>query len=161
MKVQAFVGLLLMPIAALAGVQAFSPAERAEIQQFRDQQAKILQGPQSALGMVSLEKLQDGDTSIGSVPGSRIRLDHVAPHLGVVRLRGEQIEFAPPAGGFPSDLTIGGKPATAAAVVFDAEGTSPTFVEGSVNFVLRHKFGFFLVGRDLRAPELLAFHGLR
>jgi uncharacterized protein (DUF1684 family) len=161
MKFQGLVGLLLVPIAALAGVQALSPAERAEIQQFRDQQTKVLQGPQSALGMVSLEKLQDGYTAIGSAPASRILLDHMAPHLGVIRLHGEQIEFAPPSGGFPSDLTIGGKPATAGPVSFDADGTSPTFVEGSVNFVLRHKFGFFLVGRDLRAPELLAFHGLR
>ncbi|SEB67632.1 DUF1684 domain-containing protein [Terriglobus roseus] len=161
MKFQAFVALLLVPLTALAGVQALSPAEREEIQQFRELQAKVLQGPQSALGMVSLEKLRDGDTTIGSAAGSRIHLDHVAPNLGVVRLHGEQIEFVPPSGGFPSDLFIGGKPAASGTVVFDAEGTSPTFVEGSVNFVLRHKFGFFLVGRDLRAPELLAFHGLR
>lgn len=161
MKFQVFVGMLLVPITALAGVQALSPAERAEIQQFRDGQAKVLQGPQSALGMVSLEKLPDGDTAIGSAPGSNILLDHAAPHLGVVRLHGEHLEFLPPAGGFPADLTVGGKPAAAAAVGFDADGTSQTFVEGSVNFVLRHKFGFFLVGRDTRAPELLAFHGLR
>lgn len=104
MKFQGLMGLLLMPIAALAGVQALSPAERAEIQHFRDQQAAVLQGPQSALGMVSLEKLPQGDTTIGSAPGSRIQLDHVSPRLGVIRLHGEQIEFLPPASGFPSDV---------------------------------------------------------
>ena len=56
---------------------------------------------------------------------------------------------------------VGGKAAVEGPVSFDADGTSPVFVEGSVNFVLRHKFGFFLVGRDTRAPALLGFHGLR
>ena len=155
-----FAGALLVAHSVVAGAQTLSKEAQAEIQQFRARQAEILQSPNSALGMVSLEKLRDGDTTIGSAPGSTIPLGHAAPVLGIVRLHGDQIEFVPPPGGFPKDLTIGGKTASAGPVIFDADGTSPVFVEGSVNFVLRHKFGFFLVGRDTHAPALLGFHGL-
>jgi uncharacterized protein (DUF1684 family) len=151
--------VLLLP-QVWSRAQVLPPAELAEIEQFRAAQTKVLQGPQSALAMVSLQKLKNGDTTIGSAAGSTIPLDHVAAHLGTVRLHGEQIEFLPPPEGFPHDLTIGGKPAAAGPVVFDPDGTSPTFAEGSVNFVLRHKFGFFLVGRDTHAPEFLGFQGL-
>ncbi len=155
-----FAGALLMAHSMVACAQTLSSEAQAEIQQFRARQTEILRSPGSALGMVSLEKLRDGDTIIGSSTGSNILLEHAAPTLGIVRLHGEQIEFVPPPGGFPKDLTIGGKAAVAGPVSFDADGTSPVFVEGSVNFVLRHKFGFFLVGRDTHAPALLAFHGL-
>ncbi|MEG9433149.1 DUF1684 domain-containing protein [Terriglobus sp. ADX1] len=149
-----------LPAQALSAAKALSPAEREEIAHFRKAQSKLLTSPQSALGMVSLEKFAEGDTSIGSAATSKIRIDHLSSQIGLVRLHGEQIEFLPPPSGFPKDLTIGGKPATAGAVTFDADGTSPTFREGSVNFVLRHKFGFFLVARDMQAPALLAFRGL-
>lgn len=140
--------------------QALSSAERAEIAHFREAQARLLASPQSALGMVSLEKFADGDTSIGLSPQSKIRIDHLSADIGTVRLHGDRIEFLPAANGFPPTLTMDGKPASAGPVPFDSDGTSPVFREGSVSFVLRHKFGFFLVGRDTRAPELLAFHGL-
>lgn len=140
--------------------QALSAAERAEIAQFRDAQARLLASPQSALGMVSLEKLADGDTSIGSSPDSKIAIDHLSAHTAVVRLRGDHFEVLPPAGGFPKDLSICDTPASAGPVTFDPDGTSPVFREGSVSFVLRHKFGYFLVGRDTQAPDLLHFHGL-
>lgn len=152
--------VVFVVLMASACAQTLSGDAQAEIQQFRARQADILRGPGSALGMVSLEKLHDGDTTIGSSPGSNIPLEHAAAALGIVRLHGEQIEFLAPPGGFPKDLTIGGKAAMAGPVSFDADGTSPVFVEGSVNFVLRHKFGFFLVGRDTHAPALLGFHGL-
>ena len=141
--------------------QALSSAERADIARFREAQARLLAGPQSALGMVSLEKFAEGDTSIGSSPQSRIRIDHLSPDVGTVRLHGERIEFLPAANGFPPTLTIDGKPASPGPVTFDPDGTSPVFREGSVSFVLRHKFGFFLVARDTRAPELLAFRALK
>jgi len=141
--------------------QTLTPSERNEIADFRAAQAKLLAGPQSALGMVSLEKLTDGDTSIGSASTSKICIDHLSPQIGMVQLHGDNISFVPPAKGFPKDLTIGGKPATAGPVLFDKDGTSPVFREGSVNFVLRHKFGYFLVGRDTQAPALLAFKALQ
>lgn len=140
--------------------QALSTTERDQIAHFREAQAKLLTSPQSALGMVSLEKFAEGDTSIGSAPQSKIRIDHLSPQIGIVRLHGDQIEFLPPPEGFPKHLTIGDKPAIAGPVTFDADGTSPVFREGSVNFVLRHKFGFFLVGRDMESPAFLAFRGL-
>ncbi len=156
-----FASALLVAHSSGACAQTLSSEARAEIRQFRARQAEILRGPGSALGMVSLEKLRDGDTTIGSSPGSDILLERAAPSLGVIRVHSETIQFRPPAGGFPRDLTIGGKPAVESTVTFDADGTSPVFAEGSVNFVLRHKFGFFLVGRDTHAPALVGFHGLR
>ena len=154
-------GALLAAHSSGGCAQSLSSDAQEEIQQFRARQAEILRGPNSALGMVSLEKLRDGDMTVGSSPRSNIKLEHAAPLLGVLRLHAETLQFLPPSGGFPRDLTINGKPAAEGRVSFDADGTSPVFVEGSVSFVLRHKFGFFLVGRDTHASALLNFHGLR
>ncbi len=155
----ALVGLaLLMPAVASVRAGDMSPAEIAEINGFRETQAKIMRGPQSALGMVSLENLKPGDTTIGSAAGSRVWLDHVSPRLGIVQSNGDSLVFVPDAGA--QGLTVGGKPAVAGPVAFDADGTSPVFAQGSVSFVLRHKFGFWLVGRDTQAPALVGFHGL-
>ena len=113
--------------------------------------------------MVSLDKLRGrrhGHRIIA--PGSNILLEHAAPALGVVRLHGEQIELvAPRRADFQKTLPLAADRRLAGTVSFDPDGTSPVFVEGSVNFVLRHKFGYFLVGRDTHAAALLGFHGLR
>lgn len=150
----------LLVLAGITRAQApLTSQQRETIQNFREHQTEVLRGPMSALGMVALDRLREGDTTIGSAPESNIRLDHVPALLGAVHRSGDAITFtpAPGAGG----LTIGGQPAIKRAIAFNAEGTSPKFELGSVNFVLRHKDGFFLVACDTQAPELLHFHGLR
>ncbi|MEK6399121.1 MAG: hypothetical protein V4734_13615, partial [Terriglobus sp.] len=53
-------GILGMALSALCSAslpaQALSTAERDQIAHFREAQARLLASPQSALGMVSLEK---------------------------------------------------------------------------------------------------------
>ena len=153
--------LLVLAAAAMLPAQApLTPQQLQSIQTFRDRQAAILRSPMSALGMVALDRIAEGDMTIGSAPAARIHLDHASPLLGTVHRTGDTLTFTPgPHSGTP--LTIGGKPATAQTITFDADGTSPKFVQGSVNFVLRHKGGYFIVARDTAAPALLAFHGLR
>ncbi len=131
--------------------------QRTAIQHFREHQAEVMKGPQSALGMVSLESLPEGDTTVGAAPDNKLRLEHTAAHLATLHRDGETLALTLPAG---SDLTADGRRAVPGLVSFDADGTSARYESGSVNFVLRHKFGFFLVGRDTQAPALLAFHGL-
>lgn len=152
--------ILLLAAPAAVRSQTLSDAERGEIQQYRAKLAESMRSPQSPLNMVALDKLQPGDTTVGSAPGSTVRFDHLPPQLVQVRRQGDQLQVLPPTAGFAPGFTIGGKPAVAAAVTFDADGTSPTFQMGSVSFVLRHKFGYFLVGRDMQAPDFLAFHVL-
>ena len=153
-------------IAATLPAQApLTPQQLQSIQTFRDHQAAILRSPMSALGMVALDRIPDGDMTIGSAPGSSIRLDHASPLLGTVHRSGDTLTFTPGPRSQPA-LTINGKPTTAQPaaaqpVLFDADGTSQGFVQGTVNFVLRHKGGYFIVARDTAAPALLAFHGLR
>ncbi|GAA3749412.1 DUF1684 domain-containing protein [Terriglobus aquaticus] len=137
-----------------------TPQQLQSIQAFRDHQTAILRSPMSALGMVALDRIPEGDMTIGSAPSSKIRLDHASALLGTVHRSGDTLTFTPGPASQPA-LTINGKPATAQPVSFDADGTSQKFVQGSVNFVLRHKDGYFIVARDTQAPELLAFHGLR
>ena len=130
------------------------------IQTFRDHQTSILRSPTSALGMVALDRIPEGDMTIGSAASSRIHLDHASALLGTVHRAGDTLTFTPGPQSQPA-LTIDGRPATSQQVAFDADGTSQKFVQGSVNFVLRHKGGYFIVARDTAAPELLHFHGLR
>lgn len=120
-----------------------------------------MRGPQSPLNMVQLQQLTAAETSVGSAPGSTVLLPHVPGADVRVRFSGDDIVVQAPPAGFPAGLAIGGKSATAETVHFDAGGTSPEFRQGSVSFVFRHKFGYWLVGRDLQAPAVLGFHGLR
>lgn len=160
----------LLVLAAAAALSAQAPPQSKpapltsqqlqSIQAFRDRQTAVLRSPISALGMVALDRIPDGDMTIGSAASSKIHLDHASPLLGTVHRSGDTLTFTPGPASQPA-LTINGNPATAQAVKFDADGTSQRFVQGSVNFVLRHKDGYFIVARDTQAPELLAFHGLR
>lgn len=139
---------------------ALTPQQLQQIKSFREHQTAILRSPMSALGMVALDRIPEGDMTIGSAPGSRIHLDHASRLLGTVHRSGDTLTFTPGPASQPA-LTINGQPATTQPVTFDADGTSQHFVQGSVNFVLRHKGGYFIVARDTAAPELLGFHGLR
>lgn len=139
---------------------ALTPQQLQQIKTFREHQTVILRSPMSALGMVALDRIAEGDMTIGSAPGSTIRLNHTSPLLGTVHRNGDTLTFTPGPASQPA-LTINGQPATTQPVTFDADGTSAKFVQGSVNFVLRHKGGYFIVARDTAAPELLHFHGLR
>lgn len=157
---------LAVPLVALSlslqasAQQKLTADQLKQIADFREHQAAILRSPMSALGMVALDRIPEGDITIGSAATSKVHLNHAAPLLGTVHRTGDTLQFTPgPQSGRP--LTIDGKPATTQAITFDAGGTSPKFVQGSVNFVLRHKGGYFIVARDTQAPELLHFHGLR
>ena len=151
--------LSLVASAALSAQAPLTPQELHQIQTFRDRQAAILRSPESALGMVALDRIPEGDMTIGSAPMSKIHLDHAAPLLGTIHRSGDTLTFTPGPHTQPA-LTIGDKPAVAQIITFDTDGTSPRFEQGSVNFVLRHKDGYFIVARDTRAPELLSVHGL-
>ncbi|MGI4758991.1 MAG: DUF1684 domain-containing protein [Janthinobacterium lividum] len=154
-------GVLLLAAPFCLHAQTLTDAEQGEIQQFRSTLADSMRGPQSPLNMVALYKLKPGGTTVGSAPGSSVRLDHLPAQLVRVRLADDKLQILAPASGFPKGFTIGGKAVESGPVNFDADGTSPTFQVGSVSFVLRHKFGYFLVGRDMQAPSLLAFKDLR
>ena len=157
----ALCGLLLLALSPWQQAQELSPAERQEIQAFRDHLQQSMREPQSPLNMVQLQQLTAGEAIVGSGTGSTVLLPHVARSVVHVHFIGDSITVDAPPMGFPVDLTIGGKQASAETVRFDAGGTSPEFREGSVSFVLRHKFGYWLVGRDMQAPSMLGFHGLR
>ncbi len=150
--------MLTVPVCPCA--QTLSDGDRAEIQQFRATLADSMRGPQSPLNMVALYRLKPGETSVGSSFVSTVRLNHLPSEAVRVRLADSRLEVLQPSTGFPSGFTVGGKPATAGPVSFDADGTSPTFQMGSVSFVLRHKFGYFLVGRDMQAPSFTGFRAL-
>ena len=144
----------------LARAQAGLTAQQMQEEQaFRQHQAEVLRGPGSALGMVALNKIAPGDTTVGSAPDDGIQMAGLSPHLLTLHAEGDVLSMRPtlPArDGFKAD----GQPVSAGVVRFDADGTSPTYTEGTASFVLRHKFGFFLVGRDTAAPALVGFHGL-
>ena len=132
-----------------------------EIDDTRHALADSMRGPQSPLNMVALIELKPGETTVGSAPGTVVSLRNISPQLVKLRLQGDVLVVEPPPAGFPRDLRVGGSPAAAGPVRFDQDGTSPVFQQGSVSFVLRHKFGFYLVARDLQASNVLHAQALR
>ncbi len=151
-------GMVAGPLAAAAQGGLTAPQMREE-ELFRQHQAELLRGPGSALGMVALNKIAPGDTTVGSAPDDGIQMAGLSPHLLTLHAEGDVLSLRPTLPlreAFKAD----GKPVQAGIVRFDADGTSPKYTQGTANFVLRHKFGFFLVGRDTAAPALVGFHGL-
>lgn len=154
-------GLLLCATAPMLSAQALTATALQEIQNFRHTLDTSMRGPQSPLNMVVLQKLDGDDITVGSATDNTVQMPHVASHLLRVSFAGDRIHVAAPPNGFAPGVTVGGKPAVDSTVTFDAGGTSPEFRQGSASFVLRHKFGYWLVGRDMQAPAMLAYHGLR
>lgn len=157
----AYGGFLLCAAVSQLLAQRLSPADTQEILEVRRTLDASMRGPQSPLNMVALQKLDGGEASVGSATDNTVTMPHIAAHLLRVRFAGEQIKVLPPLGGFPTGVSVGGAPPAVGTVTFDADGTSPKFRQGDASFVLRHKFGYWLVGRDMQAPSMLAYQGLR
>ncbi len=152
--------MLCAAVSCCVAQSGLPPGQMREEELFRQHQAELLRGPDSALGMVALSRIGPADVTVGSAANDGIRMEHLPPHLLTLHVEGDTLTLRPITA-FPSEFLADGHPVQAGSVHFDADGTSPRYAFGAANFVLRHKFGFFLVGRDTAAPALLGFHGLR
>lgn len=152
--------------------QPISPnaAESAQWQQdlaaWRASHEKEISAPDGWLSLVGLEWLKSGLTTIGSSADCQIRLPAQTPeHLGLLTISGkapdgEVVQLLSPAGGFPPDLTMDGKPAREGAL--SVENAKPTTIawHGLSLVVLKRGNRFVLRIKDANSPERASFHGL-
>jgi len=112
-----------------------------------------------------LEWLKPGVNSFGSAPDNRIQLHAGAPaHIGLltVSISAESsiVQLLAPAGGFPPELTVDGKPAREGPLA--VEGAKPSIIawRGLTLVVLPRGGRFALRIKDANSPTRAAFHGL-
>jgi uncharacterized protein (DUF1684 family) len=129
--------------------------------QWRAAYAKDLAQPDGWLALVALEWLQDGDTSIGSAPGNKLRLEHTPAHLGIVRQHSGRVEFLAPPEGVSSSVLVDGKPAAGGFLNSDDSPHPSEIVAGDVRITLIHRGDrFYLRVKDAYSKTRVHFRGL-
>jgi uncharacterized protein len=152
--------ILLTLIPAALAQSASAPDYLQQISQFRAQRAKNLTAPEGWFSLVALHWLQPGDTTVGSAPGNTLHLDHVPAHLATFHVAGNTVTLAPPAGGFPANTTLDGKPAAATTLSYDGDHPSQLRNGGVLIIVIKRGDRLYLRVKDAQSPTRTAFHGL-
>jgi len=135
-----------------------------DLKEWRTQHAEQLQKPDGWLSLVGLEWLQPGETRVGSAPGNNIVLPTGPAQLAVLHLEGDTVAISPPAGGFPADLLIDGRPASARTLPTGttSDKENPRLKIGSLLlYVIKRSERYALRVKDSKSPALSAFHGLK
>jgi uncharacterized protein (DUF1684 family) len=166
------------PVAASAA----APAQwQQEIRAWRLQREKEISAPDGWLALAGLEWLNPGINSVGSAADNKIHLPGQAPeHLGLLTVMDSPpssgskpshaspqaaptsttIQLLAPAGGFPADLTMDGKPAREGTLQVDNAKPSTIAWRGLSLVVLRRGDRFVLRIKDANSPVRTSFHGL-
>jgi uncharacterized protein (DUF1684 family) len=138
-----------------------SSPEMREDQQWRDDRAKSLSGPEGWLTLVGLEWLKPGKNAIGLAADNSVRLKGVAPdHLGIVDVEGGKLTLAAPAGGFPKYLYVDGKPAQEGPLSSDDTKASVLSTDNLTLVVLHRGDRFALRIKDSQSSTRTSFKGL-
>jgi len=135
----------------------------SELETWRAQRAVNLQAPEGWLSLIGLEWLREGDNSFGSDADSRIQIAaKTAAHIGVVRLEKGALRLLAPAGGFPKDFVVDGKPAQEMALAADDAEKPSKLTIGTITVIVINRDGRFALRiKDPQAPTRTGFHGLR
>lgn len=137
---------------------------KAELLEWRGQQAKDLQKPDGWLTLIGLEWLKPGDNSFGSVKENALVVHAPAPaHLGIVKLEGETLQLLPPKDGYPKGLLVNGKPPSdPQPLVSDNPGTPSKITSGSVTIIIIHRGERYALRiKDSKSSDRVHFHGLK
>jgi hypothetical protein len=148
---------------------------------WRAQREYELAAPDGWLTLVGLEWLKPGFNSFGAAADNQIQIRAKAPeHMGMFTVSGTTgsksvgtkakagaqavaskpvIQLLAPAGGFPPDLTIDGRPAREGPLAIDAKPSTIAW-HGLTLMVLPRGDRFALRIKDADAPTRTAFHGL-
>lgn len=162
----------LLTACAEAPPEPADEAYRAEIEQWRLERVDGLMRPDGWLSLAGLHWLDDGRHTVGSAPGSGVRLPAGAPEtLGVLDKEGSsvllilepgvEVTVAPEAAGRALEETSPEGPRTL-LLASDAEGEPTTLHAGDVSFHLIQRGGDRLGVRvrDAAHPALSRFAGL-
>jgi uncharacterized protein (DUF1684 family) len=134
---------------------------REQLATWRAQREKQIAAPDGWLTLSGLEWLNPGVNSIGAASDNRIVLRLKVPdHIGLITVSGQTVQLLSPTGGFPSDLTIDGRPAREGPLVVDNVTPSTIAWHGITMVVLNRSGRFVLRIKDADSASRKAFHGL-
>ncbi len=156
------------------------PAETQFWQQnllaWRAQHEAQVSAPDGWLALAGLDWLKPGVNSIGSAADNAIHLPQSAPaHLGLLTVMGSAhsghasgvdtqsatiVQLLSPAGGFPPELTLDGKPAREGTLRVEGVNSSTIAWHGISLSVLKRGDRFVLRIKDADSPLRTAFKGL-
>ncbi|HVR42652.1 MAG TPA: DUF1684 domain-containing protein [Thermoanaerobaculia bacterium] len=148
-------------VAPPAGPQQveLDPALEREIVEWRERRAASLTRDTGWLTLTGLFWLAEGENSVGSGEGNRVRLPEKAPErVGTLTLREGTVTLSAPA---EAGLRVGGEPVGSIEMAPDVSG-SPTIAEiGAVQFLVIERGGKIGVRvRDREHPARTSFAGL-
>lgn len=136
-----------------------------ELGAWRAQRETEISAPDGWLSLAGLEWLKTGFNSVGSSADSQIRMPARGPaHLGILTVSGkgadEVVQLLAPAGRFPPDLTMDGRPAREGSLV--VEGAKPSTINwhGMSLVVLKRGDRYVARIKDADSPARAGFHGL-
>jgi hypothetical protein len=146
--------------AATAGAGEAS-AWQQDLSAWRAQREREISAPDGWLTLAGLEWLKPGINSVGAGADNRIRLHAGAPErLGLLTVSGQTVQLLSPAGGFPAELTIDGKPAREGPLTVDNAKPSTIAWRGMTLVVLKRGDRFVLRVKDAESAARKSFHGL-
>jgi uncharacterized protein (DUF1684 family) len=160
---------------------AAEPAQwRQDLDAWRAQREKEISAPSGWLSLAGLVWLKPGINSVGAGADNQIRLPEQAPaRLGLLTVIGKAasgdssnanssnadsgnsiIQLLAPAGGFPPELTMDGKPAREGSLVVDNANPTTIAWHGLSLVVLKRGDRYVLRIKDGDSPARTSFHGL-
>jgi uncharacterized protein len=156
--------VVAMVVAGTAMLSAFDidAQWKSDLLAWRAHRVERLTAPDGWLTLVGLEWLKPGANTVGSAADNRIRLSAAAPaHLGVIEVKGNDVEIGAPAGGFPADVKIDGA-AARAQKLGDDRAPKPTVISaGTISiYLLQRGYRYALRIKDSQAATRLNFRGL-
>jgi len=166
--------LLLSPHAVVLCAQA-SPSQatsvsapraddaqwRAQLEAWRTRRERELAAPDGWLTLVGLEWLKPGVNSFGTAPDCAIKIRAQAPqHFGLLTVSGKTVQLLAPAGGFPADFQLDGKPAREGTLSADDAKPSTLGWHGLAMVVLPRGGRYALRIKDADSPTRTEFKGL-
>lgn len=151
------------PSAAAAGANpgAGNVEWRQEVESWRAKREKDLSAPDGWLTLVGLEWLKTGVNSFGTAADGAIKIRAQAPpHFGLLTVSGTNVQLLAPAGGFPPDFLVDGKPAREGTLSADDAKPSTLTWHGLTMVVLPRGGRYALRIKDADSPTRTGFRGL-
>lgn len=146
--------LVLLAPSALAPAAEPTPNYAAD----RAERAAGLTSPFGWFSLVALEWLQPGTTTVGSAPGSTVRLPGAPAHLLSVGQRNGKVTVL---AADPS-LRLGKEPVRPGSLLSDGEGDNDALSSGTLRlWAIARGDRRYLRIKNSDAPARLHFHGLR
>jgi len=134
---------------------------RRGVDAWRAQREKEIAAPDGWLTLIGLEWLSAGVNSFGTAADCAIKIHAQAPpHFGLLTVSGKTVQLLAPAGGFPADFQLDGKPAREGTLSADDGKPSTLTWHGLTMVVLPRGGRYALRIKDADSPTRTEFHGL-